>query len=99
DPTKPKEFVQKFPKFFELVRDKYRVDELYDKIILNPVVRMSEMLWLHADVKVIDRATYKLSEFILNSGEGARYLQNGNMQRYALYIVVGFFVLISVVVF
>lgn len=98
DPSKPKEITEKFKKFYELVRDKYRVDEFYEKTIVKPLVRMSEIFWLYADVKVIDRATYKLADFIQNAGEGAKSFQNGNMQRYALYMVVGFLVLISIVV-
>ncbi len=98
DPSKPKEFAEKFKGLYELVLDKYRIDELYKKYILDPIVKMSEAFWLHGDINFIDRATYKLADFVQNSGDGAKSLQNGNLQRYAFYMVVGFLVLISMVV-
>ncbi len=98
DTNKPKEYAQKFKGLYELILAKYKIDELYEKIILNPILRISERLWLNFDVKIIDQATYKLSDFIRNAGEGAKSFQNGNLQQYAFYMVIGFLVLITLMV-
>ena len=51
------------------------------------------------DVELIDRATYKLSDFVQETADGVRKMQTGNLQSYALYIVIGFIALISIVLF
>lgn len=99
DPSKPGVVVSKIKKFHEVVYNKYFVDEIYQKFILNPIVSLSRALWLYMDVEFIDKATYKLSGFVQNSAEGLKSLQTGNLQRYALYIVVGFIAMISVILF
>jgi NADH-quinone oxidoreductase subunit L len=99
DLSKPKEVVSKIPKLYNLVSNKYFVDEFYQKNILDPVVSLSRALWLYMDVEFIDKATYKISGFAQDSAEGLKSLQTGNLQRYALYIVVGFIAMISVILF
>ena len=97
DPAKPQMIVTKIKKLHEVVYNKYYVDEIYQKFILNPLVSFSRALWLYMDVEFIDKATYKVSGFVQDSAEGLKSLQNGNMQRYALYIVIGFIAMISVI--
>ena len=59
------------------------------KFIINPLVRLSRHLWADVDVKLIDRATYSISDLFKNAGGGLRMVQSGNMQVYALYILIG----------
>lgn len=42
--------------FYSLLRDKYRVDELYDKIIVSPLLWLTGIFYKIFDVKVIDGA-------------------------------------------
>src|SRR5436190_1858125 len=37
-----KDFVEKHQELYELVRDKYRVDELYEKTVINPLLDLNE---------------------------------------------------------
>jgi len=37
-----KDFVEKTQELYELVRDKYRVDELYEKTVINPLLDLNE---------------------------------------------------------
>jgi NADH-quinone oxidoreductase subunit L len=80
-----------------LVFNKYFVDEFYFSKIINPIIAASKGLWEYVDVGFIDRATYKLSDFVNESAKGLRNLQNGNVQRYALYMLIGLFVTLSFV--
>ena len=72
-----------------VVSNKYFVDEFYFGKIIDPIVEMSKGLWVHVDVSFIDKITYWLSDVVLSAGGGIRALQNGNLQQYAMYIVMG----------
>ncbi len=72
-----------------VVYNKYFVDEIYAKGILQPLIDFSRGLWVYADVGVIDKATYKLTDFIRSAGDGLRAIQSGQIQTYTLVILVG----------
>jgi NADH-quinone oxidoreductase subunit L len=89
EPGKTAELMAKIPRLYKLVLDKYRVDELYDDYIVHPIVRLSKNLWTHVDVGFIDRATYSLVDFVKATGSSMKSLQSGNLQQYAMYMMVG----------
>lgn len=99
DTAKPAQITSKIKGLYNIVYNKYFVDEGYAKAIINPLVVFSRNLWLYMDAEFIDKATYKLTNFVQNSAEGLRSLQNGNLQSYAVYIVIGFIAMISVILF
>lgn len=99
EPSKPQEVVSKIKGLYTLVYNKYFVDEIYQKFVINGLVNLSKAFWLYMDVGFIDKMTYKVSDFVESAAGGLRELQTGNMQRYALYIVVGFVALVSIVFF
>jgi NADH-quinone oxidoreductase subunit L len=74
---------------YELLRDKYRVDELYDAIVVQPYVRASTMLWKMVDVELIDGFVNGLAGAIGANGMLWRRLQTGNVQHYALVFLGG----------
>jgi len=86
----PDRFVAAFPGFFRLVADKFRIDELYEFILLRPVRKVSQGLFLAVDrftiegifVNGVPKAVYAV-------GDVLRGWQNGNLQRYATVIAVG----------
>jgi NADH-quinone oxidoreductase subunit L len=86
----PERFTTAVPRFYRLVYDKFRIDELYDFVLLNPVKAVARTLWQVVDVGIIEgifvngvpRAVYAI-------GDVLRGWQNGNLQRYATVIAVG----------
>ncbi len=91
----PGKIAQSIRPFYELVSDKYRIDELYFGTIINPLVTMSKNIWYYVDVNFIDKATYWISDLVKGAGQVVRGLQNGNIQQYALYIGLGIVVTLS----
>jgi NADH-quinone oxidoreductase subunit L len=89
NPERPVKLAQRFKGTYELVANKYFVDEFYFSKLINPLVDASKGLWAYVDVNFIDRATYFASDVVRGMGSAARTLQNGNMQQYALYIAMG----------
>lgn len=86
-----------FGPVYDLVNNKYLVDEAYFAGIINPIVAGSKNLWLYIDVNLIDRTTYKISDLVRGGGAFVRSLQNGNMQQYAMYFALGVVVALSFV--
>jgi NADH-quinone oxidoreductase subunit L len=86
---KPAQIAKSLGGFYRLVSDKYRMDELYQMAILGPIFKASQGLWYYVDVNFIDKTTYVLSDLVKGGGSFARSLQNGNIQRYALYVSIG----------
>lgn len=72
-----------------LIENKYYVDELFNWTLVRPLVRGSQILWAYVDVKLIDKITYLAGDMIKDSAQGLRQFQTGNVQQYALYIVLG----------
>jgi NADH-quinone oxidoreductase subunit L len=88
-PEIPKAIASKLSGVYNLVYNKYFVDEFYFGFIINPLIEASRGLWAYVDVNFIDRATYLAGDLVKGAGQTMRTLQNGNMQQYALYIAMG----------
>ena len=88
-PKLPEELYGKFKGLYTLVYNKYFVDEIYQWVFIKPIVNFSRGLWAYFDVRVVDRATYLVSDIVKGSSTGLRLMVNGNVQTYALYILFG----------
>ena len=78
-----------FKGLYNLLYNKYWVDEFYFKSMIDPLISFSRTLWTKVDVKIIDRVTYNLSDMVRNAGGGLKMAQSGNLQTYALYVLIG----------
>lgn len=94
-PEIAKNFTQKFPKLYDVVSNKYYVDEFYFAKIINPLVDASKALWTYVDVHFIDDLTHKATSLVGNVGNFLKSSQNGNLQQYALYMALGVVVTLS----
>ncbi|MBY0314159.1 MAG: NADH-quinone oxidoreductase subunit L [Bdellovibrionales bacterium] len=74
---------------YRMVYNKYWVDEIYQKILLSPLIVLSKKLWIWVDVNFIDRATYKTTDMIKSSGDAVRSMQTGQLQTYAFAVLIG----------
>jgi len=89
--------VGKIKRAHKLAYNKFYVDELYEMTLIKPIVELAKKVWVHVDVKVIDKATYKVSEIVLETGGHLRRVQTGNLQQYALYMVVGIIAILLII--
>ncbi len=87
--ARPTEIKERLGKAYDIVANKYYVDEFYFGKIINPLVGLSKGLWAYVDVNFIDKTTYFLADLVQGGGRALRSLHNGNLQQYAMYIVVG----------
>ncbi|MCA9754528.1 MAG: NADH-quinone oxidoreductase subunit L [Candidatus Eisenbacteria bacterium] len=94
-PATPVSIAAGFGGLYALVRDKYRVDELYDATIIRPLVGISRsFLWKVIDVRVIDF----IVNFVGLAAKGTsfifRFFQSGYVQAYAFVILLGLAVIL-----
>jgi NADH-quinone oxidoreductase subunit L len=73
-----------------LLEQKYKVDELYNAAIINPIKYVSrEGLWKLFDVGVIDGLVNGLARATREVGDGVRRVQFGFVRSYAAIILLG----------
>lgn len=97
-PEAPKKFAEKIKPIYNLVYNKYFVDEAYFGFIINPLVNISRNTWYYIDVNFIDKMTYLAGDLARGMGSMVRSTQTGNMQQYAMYIGIGVVVVLSFVI-
>ncbi len=84
-----RELIQKVPGLYQLVLDKWRVDELYDRTIINGADALSETA-ASVDQGIIDLVLARLSALLVAAlGTLLRVFQNGVVHVYAAIMVVG----------
>jgi NADH-quinone oxidoreductase subunit L len=83
-------FAGAFPGFVRLVQDKFRVDELYDAVIIRPIKGFARGLFRFADRILIDKLLVEGTGVIVDVfARLARAVQGGDGQRYMAIFAVG----------
>lgn len=89
-PGLPAMMATKWRGFYNLVFNKYYIDEIYDFMIVRPIHSFSEsFLWRFFDVMVVDGIVNGIGNIIRYSAGKLRTVQTGFVQNYALVFVVG----------
>jgi NADH-quinone oxidoreductase subunit L len=87
-------------RLYQLLSNKYYVDEIYDAAIVDPVVKGSEkVLWLSFDMGIIDGAVNGIAKLIGVVSQFVRRIQTGVAQGYALAFVLGIIFVLSWLIF
>ncbi len=88
DPAK--KFGAAFPKLVQLARDKFRIDELYQFLIIRPIKRLAQAIYFVVDRILIDKILVEGSAAVVDVfGRLARAVQVGDGQRYMAVFAVG----------
>lgn len=90
--TDKKELAQKIANRYKItyavLQNKYFVDEMYEAIIVNPIVILSEkFLWKINDVKIIDGFINYLADLVEKISSSVKRMQFGYAQIYAFVIL------------
>ena len=88
-PDLPTVLSRRIHALYELLLNKYWVDEIYDTIIVRPYVRASTFLWRIVDQDLIDGFVNGLAGAVAANGSLWRQAQTGNVQHYALVFLGG----------
>jgi NADH-quinone oxidoreductase subunit L len=79
--------------------NKYYVDELYDRIVVQPVVRASKFFWRVIDAGIIDGTVNAVGWLAKGVGWGVSNIQTGAVNTYAFILTVGVLIILGVSVF
>ncbi len=75
------------PRTYQLMVDKFRVDELYEAAVIKPLGGLARGLWRVVDVFLIDGLMVNgVARLVGFFGSVSRLAQNGDVQRYAAYM-------------
>lgn len=93
-PEWPQQWARQAQGVYSLLLDKYRVDELYDRVIVKPLYALSLRVLKPSDLKIVDGMlvgawpgmAQKLSTTL-------SALQSGNVATVLFYFLIGFFML------
>jgi NADH-quinone oxidoreductase subunit L len=94
-PTLPESLAARFRGLYQLLVDKYRIDELYDSTVVAGTIALANLLWKIFDVAIIDGIVNGVARFIAAQSAIWRRLQTGNVQHYALTFLVGVIVIVG----
>ena len=79
-----------FGGLYKLVLDKYRIDELYNAVIVEPVIQGSRtVLWKGVDAGLIDGTVNGLGRQSRGIGNILKLMQSGSIRSYAAWVVFG----------
>jgi len=97
-PGKPEELAKSFKGAYTTLLNKYYVDELYAAVVVKPLLWISrDVLWQAVDVKVIDGAVNGIATGTTDIGDNVRHTQSGNTRSYAVWVVIGAIVIITII--
>jgi len=89
-PGLPDRIAATFSGLYKLIYNKYFVDEVYDAVVVNPIVSGSrEVMWKGVDVAVIDGAVNGVGNRARGIGSVLKRLQSGNIRSYAAWVLLG----------
>ena len=90
NPQRPKDWAAHAGGLYRLVLDKWRIDELYAYVIVNPIKAVAQFCWRVIDDGFIDGLLVNgTAAFVGLCGRAVRVLTTGDVQRYATALFLG----------
>jgi len=92
----PDRVANKFTGTYNLLLNKYKIDEIYNYIFVDGLVhKTAKLLYTVGDVKIIDGFINGLANAISNTSQSGRKIQTGYVQQYAFTMGLGLVVLLG----
>jgi len=86
---------EKFSGLHKLIYNKYYVDEIYQALVVRPLVNFSIFLWKVVDVVLIDGFANGLAFMVKSFSSSGRTIQTGYLRNYALLFLGGVIVVLA----
>ncbi len=92
----PVALARRYNGIYLFLYEKWRFDELYDRLFISPSKRLANFLWKVVDVGIIDATVNGLATGINGLSQRVRHVQTGLVANYALAIALGMVVIVGV---
>ncbi|MFV0321043.1 MAG: NADH-quinone oxidoreductase subunit L [Alphaproteobacteria bacterium] len=94
----PAKLASQYKNLYNFLLNKWYFDELYDKIFVQPCLRLGRFFWKKGDVGFIDRfGPDGLAKTVVNLSKQTSRLQTGYINQYALVMLIGVVLLLAFV--
>lgn len=91
--------VNSIKSIYTLIAHKYYVDEMYNKIIIQPFIKLSDFFWKIIDTNIIDGAANGSASMMGRFSQYLKRIQTGYVQSYALSFLVGVILIVGFFLF
>jgi len=91
-------FANRFGALYQTWKEKYRLDELYEGVVVNPLVKFSDRGLARFDMKIVDGVVNTVGGVVRLFGSVFRYIQTGVASSYALALVLGVIIVLSLLI-
>ncbi|SHF40143.1 NADH dehydrogenase subunit L [Fodinibius roseus] len=88
----------RFGALYQTWNEKYSLDEFYEGLVVHPLVRFSDKGLAKFDMKVVDGTVNAVGGIVRLFGSVFRYLQTGVASSYALALVIGVLLVLSLLI-
>jgi NADH-quinone oxidoreductase subunit L len=89
-PDLPNRIATKAAALYSILTARYYVDEIYEMIVVWPIVATSrEFFWQFVDVKIIDGIVNSAGQSVRSLAGGLRHMQSGYVRTYAGWLLFG----------
>ena len=96
----PNSLSKKLSFFYNLFFNKWYVDELYNKILVNPIFNLSSFFWKKSDINIIDNyGPNGISKIINYFSKRLSLFQSGYLYHYAFVMLGGLVIFLSWVMY
>jgi NADH-quinone oxidoreductase subunit L len=87
---------KRYPLAYRTLVNKYYIDEVYDAVVVDPTVKVSnEILWNGIDVIIIDGIVNGMAKLVASVAQSLRKIQTGVAQSYAVVFIGGILYVIA----
>ncbi|MGK7371663.1 MAG: hypothetical protein ACNS64_15735, partial [Candidatus Halalkalibacterium sp. M3_1C_030] len=88
----------RFGVLYQTWKEKYSLDELYEGVVVNPIVKFSDRGLAVFDMKIVDGFVNAVGGIVKLFGSLFRYVQTGVASSYALALVIGVIIVLSLLI-
>ena len=97
-PTVPENLTNTFKGFYKVLWNKYYVDELYSFLFVRPILWFADkFIEKITDIKIIEGIVNGIPALIYKIGSLIRPVQTGQLQQYAIFMILGIIVFVLVI--
>lgn len=89
----------RFGELYNVWKEKYHLDEVYETTIINPTVKFSDRVLAVFDMKIVDGFVNAIAGTVKLVGSLTRYIQTGVTSSYALIMILGVILVMSMLLF